>query len=139
MLCARMATRPSTSLPAVGVLVGAMAAGLLVLVHAGADAIGVASLALVPVAALVLAGPGRAAAIAGALGYAAVLHWAYTAHFSPVYAYAGLIDAHPARASLLIVTALTALPAVWLPLSAGRPATILLWGLYVAGYVPAAT
>ena len=134
-----MATRPTSSLPAVGVLVGAMAAGLLVLVRPGAGAIGVGSLALAPVAAFVLAGPARAAAIAGALAYTAVLHWAYTAHFSPVYAYAGLIDAHPAPASLLVVTAITALPAIWLPLSAGRPSTIVLWAMYVVGYVPTAT
>ena len=139
MLLPRMATRPSTSLPAIGVLLGAGVSGLLILAGPGATPLGVASLALVPVAALVVAGPVRAAAIAGALVFIAVLQWAYTAHFSPVYAYAGLIDAHPPAASLLVVTALTALPAVWLPLSAARPSTIVLWALYVAGYVPAAT
>jgi hypothetical protein len=134
-----MATRPSTSLPAVGVLLGAAASGLLLSAGPGAPALGVAWLALVPVAALLLVGPVRAAAIAGALIFIAILQWAYTAHFSPVYAYAGLIDADPSPASLLVVTALTALPALWLPLSAGRPSTIVLWALYVAGYVPAAT
>src|SRR4051794_12860863 len=134
-----MATRPSTSLPAAGVLVAAGASGLLVLAGPGPEALGMAWLALVPVAALVLVGPVRAAAIAGALIFVVVLHWAYTAHFSPVYAYAGLIDADPSRASVLVVTALTALPALWLPLSASRPSTIVLWALYVVGYVPAAT
>jgi hypothetical protein len=138
MLSLLMAARPSTSLPAVAVLLGAVAAGLLVLVRPGAVPIGVGWLALAPVAALAFAGPARAAAIAGALAYAGILHWAYTTHFSPVYAYAGLIDADPAPASLLIVAALTALPAAWLPLSARRPSTIVLWALYVVGYVPTA-
>jgi hypothetical protein len=134
-----MATRPSTSLPAVGVLLGAGASGLLLAAGPGAATLGVAWLALVPVAALLLVGPARAAAIAGALIFVAVLQWAYTEHFSPVYAYAGLTDANPSSAALLVVTVLTALPALWLPISADRPSTIVLWALYVAGYVPAAT
>jgi hypothetical protein len=134
-----MATRPSTSLPAVGVLLGAGASGLLLAAGPGAATLGVAWLALVPVAALLLVGPVRAAAIAGALIFVAVLQWAYTEHFSPVYAYAGLTDAHPSSGALLVVTVLTALPALWLPLSAARPSTIVLWALYVAGYVPATT
>jgi hypothetical protein len=138
MLSVLMATRPSTLLPAVGVLLGTVAAGLLVLVRPGAVEIGVGWLALAPVAALVLVGPARAAAIAGALAYAGILHWAYTTHFSPVYAYSGLIDAHPSPTSLLIVAGLTALPAAWLPLSARRPSTIVLWALYLVGYVPTA-
>jgi hypothetical protein len=134
-----MATRPSTSLPAVGVLLGAAASGLLLLAGPGAPTLGVAWLALVPLAALLLVGPVRAGAIAGGLIFVAVIQWAYTAHFSPVYAYAGLTDAHPSSSSLLVVTALTALPALWLPLSADRLSTVVLWALYVAGYVPAAT
>jgi hypothetical protein len=139
MLGGRMATRPSTTLPALGVLVAAGASGLLLVAGPDGAALGVGWLALVPVAALLLVGPVRAAAIAGSLVFVAVLHWAYTAHFSPVYAYAGLIDANPSSSSLLVVTVLTALPALFLPLAADRPSTIVLWALYVAGYVPAAT
>src|SRR5919202_1288329 len=91
-----------------------------------------------PIAALVLVGPGRALVIAGALGYAAALSWAYTSHFSPVYAYSGLIDADPAPTAVLVVAAITALPAVWLPIAARRPSAIVLWTLYLVGYVPTA-
>src|SRR5262249_10660570 len=34
------------------------------------------------------------------------------------------------------VAALTVAPAVWLPLTARRPSTIVLWPLYLVGYVP---
>ena len=87
--------RPSVSLRAVGILLAAVAAGLIVLSRPGAVPVGIGALALAPISALVLVGPARALAIAGALGYAAALNWAYTSHFSPVYAYSGLIDADP--------------------------------------------
>jgi hypothetical protein len=139
MLFARMATRPSTSLPAVGVLLAATAVGLLVLARPGPGPVpvGLGWLALAPVAALVVAGVARAATMAAALAYVLTLDWAYTSHFSPVYAYNGLVDADPAPATLLLVAGLAALPAAWLPLSARRPSTIVLWTLYVVGYVPA--
>jgi hypothetical protein len=139
MLFARMATRPSISLPAVGVLFAAAAVGLLALARPGPVAVplGLGWLALVPVAALVVAGAARAATIAGALAYVVTLDWAYTSHFSPVYAYNGLIDAHPAPAALLLLAALAVLPTVWLPVSVRRPSTIVVWTLYGVGYVPA--
>jgi hypothetical protein len=86
--------------------------------------------------ALVLAGPARAATIAGALAYAAALDWAYTSHFAPLYAYSGMIDAGPSSTARLVVAGLVALPAAWLPISARRPSTIMLWSLYLTGYVP---
>jgi hypothetical protein len=139
MLFARMVTRPSTSLSAVGVLLAAAAVGLLALARPGLTVVpvGLGWLALAPVAALVVAGAARAATIAAAVAYVVTLDWAYTAHFSPVYAYNGLIDAHPAAAALLLVAALAVLPAAWLPVSVRRPSTIVLWTLYVVGYVPA--
>jgi hypothetical protein len=138
MLFARMATRPSTLLPAVGALFAAAAVGLLVLARPGPVAVplGLGWLALAPAAALVVAGVARAATIAAAVGYVVTLDWAYTAHFSPVYAYTGLIDAHPSPAALLLVAALAVLPAVWLPVAVRHPSTIVLWTLYVVGYVP---
>src|SRR6266540_2401499 len=107
MLSLLMATRPSTSLPAAGVVLAG-------------------------------AGAARAAAIGAAIAYVAVLDWAYTAHFSPVYAYTGLIDLEPSRGAALAVAGLAAAPAAWLPISARRPSTIVLWALYLVGYVPTA-
>jgi hypothetical protein len=121
-----------------GILLAAAATGLIVLARPGPVAVGTGALALAPVAALVLVGRARALAIAGALGYAAALNWAYTSHFSPVYAYNGLIDANPSATAVLVVVALTALPAAWLPIAARRPSTIALWTLYLVGYVPTA-
>ena len=130
--------RPSTSLQAAGIVLAVAAAGLIVLARPGTVAVGIGALAVAPIAALVLVGPARALAIAGALGYAAALNWAYTSHFSPVYAYNGLIDADPTPAAVLVVVAITALPAAWLPIAARRPSTIALWTLYLVGYVPTA-
>jgi hypothetical protein len=137
MLFARMATRPSISLPAVGVLLAATAVGLLVLARPGPVPVGLGWLALVPVVAVVVTGAARAATIAAALAYVSTLDWAYTSHFSPVYAYTGLIDADPSQGALLVVAGLAVLPATWLPLAVRRPSTIVLWTLYLAGYVPA--
>ena len=130
--------RPSVSLRAVGILLAAVAAGLIVLSRPGAVPVGIGALALAPISALVLVGPARALAIAGALGYAAALNWAYTSHFSPVYAYSGLIDADPTPTAVLIVAGITALPAAWLPIAARRPSSIVVWTLYLVGYVPTA-
>ena len=138
MLFARMAKRPSISLPAVGVLLAATAVGVLVLARPAPVPVGLGWLALAPVAALVVGGVARAATLAGAVAYVLALDWAYTAHFSPVYAYNGLIDAHPAPEALLLVGGLAVLPAAWLPVSVRRPSTIVLWTLYTAGYVPVA-
>ena len=113
----------------------AIGAGLLPLARPGAVTVGVGVLALLPLSALVLAGTARAAAITAALGYAAALVWAYTNHYSPIYAYLGQIDARPEALETLVVVGLAALPAAWLPLEARRPSTVLLWLLYLTGYV----
>ena len=133
-----MATRPSTSLPAVGLLVAAAALALVLVARSGPLPVGLGWLALAPAAALVVARPARATAIGAAVAYVAILGWAYTSHFSPVYAYTGLIDAAPSPGAKLAVAALTVAPAAWLPISARRPSTIVLWALYVVGYVPTA-
>jgi hypothetical protein len=131
-----MATRPSTLLPAVGVLLAVAAVALVLVVRSGPIPVGLGWLAIAPAAALVVVRPARAATIGAAVAYVAVLDWAYTSHFSPVYAYTGLIDSAPSPGAKLIVAVLTAAPAAWLPLSASRPSTIVLWALYLVGYVP---
>ena len=79
----------------------------------------------------------RVLTIGAALAYAAALNQAYTSRFSPVYAYDGLIDAHPTTTATIVVAGVAALPAAWLPIAARRPSTIALWTLYLLGYVPA--
>ena len=120
---------------AMAALLVAVAAGLLPLARPGAVPVGVGALALLPLGALILAGVARAAAITAVLAYAGALIWAYTTYYSPSYAYLGQLDAHPEAAATLVVVGLAALPAAWLPLEARRPSTVLLWFLYLTGYV----
>jgi O-antigen polymerase len=140
----RTGVRPSAlptprriSWPAVAILLAAALGALLPLARPGYSWIGVCALTLLPLAAIVVAGTARAATITAALVYVGVLMWVYTTHIAPVYAYYGLIDADPGPGSTVIVTALAALPAAWLPISARRPSFIVLWLLYLVGYVPA--
>jgi hypothetical protein len=129
-------TPAAAPLAALAALAVATAGGLLPLARPGAFEVGACALGLVPAAALVFAGPARAATIAAVLGFTGALVWAYTKHFSPLFAYHGLIDARPPPTAILTVAAFATLPAIWLPLSARRPSTILLWFLYLPGYVP---
>jgi hypothetical protein len=125
------------SWPAVTILLAAALGGLLPLARPGYSWIGVCALTLLPLAAFVVAGWVRAATIAAALVYVGILMWVYTTQIAPVYAYYGLIDADPDPMPTVIVTAVAALPAAWLPISARRPSFIVLWLLYLVGYVPA--
>jgi hypothetical protein len=127
--------RRKISPSAMAALFMAVAAGLLPLARPGVVAVGVGALALLPLGALLFAGAARAAAITAVLAYVAALVWAYTNHYAPIYAYLGQVDAHPEAAETLVVVALAALPAAWLPLEARRLSAILLWFLYLQGYV----
>jgi hypothetical protein len=70
----------------------------------GPPLLGVAGLVLIPLAALALGLPGRAAVLASGLVYGGVVIWAYRAHFSPVYSYAGPTDSFPGRSAVFAVT-----------------------------------
>ena len=133
----RATRRRSFSPSAFAVPLGAAVGVLVPQARPGAVAVGVGALALLPLAAVVIAGTARAATLTAALTYAGALVWGYTAHFAPLYAYQGLIDAGPDPEATLVVVALAALPAAWLPLSARRPSTVVLWFVYLLGYVPA--
>jgi hypothetical protein len=125
--------------PAALVAVGLAAAvgSALPAARPGPGTLAIAGFALVPLGALVLAGTKRAAVTLAALLYIGVLVWAYPRKIVPFYAYQGLIDAAPAVGALAIAGALALAPSAWLPVAASRPSTVLLWIVYLAGYVPA--
>lgn len=122
--------------PAAAGLSGAAVGLLLALAQPAPVALGACALALVPLGAAVVAGPARAGALAGALAYGGTFVWGYTDYFSPLYAYQGLVDARPEPSAILVVIALAALPAAWMPLTAERASSLVLWPLYLVGYVP---
>jgi hypothetical protein len=128
--------RPGFAVLSGAVLLAAAAGALLAAARPGALALGACAVAVYPLAALLLAGPARAATIGGTLAFVAALAWAYRTQFSPLYAYEGLVDLRPAPSAILIAAALAALPAGWLPLAARRPSTIVVWFLYLIGFVP---
>src|SRR4051794_27070674 len=79
----------------------------------------------------------RAVVVSAVLGYALLLAAVYASDIVPTYRYAHLIDAAPDRQAILVATALAVAPALWIPVSARRPSTVLVWVLYLIGYVPA--
>lgn len=87
--------------------------------------------------ATVAAGIARAFTVIGAIVYVAALQWAYLDWVVPVYAYSGLITVGVEWPVLLVVSAVATLPAVWLPTSLQRPSDVVLWFLFLFGYVPA--
>jgi hypothetical protein len=103
----------------------------------GPNLLALGAVALLPLAALAVGRVLRAATVAGALAYVAGLVWTYQSYISPVYSYEGLVDTRPELRAILLVTAMAVLPTFVLPLSATRPSTVVLWSLYVLGYVPA--
>jgi hypothetical protein len=116
-------------------IAGAAAVAALTLPSAAVAA--VAGLAMLVLAAVVAADASRGLAMLAALAAVAAIDWAYVEHFSPLYAYQGLVDASPTVAALAVAAALAALPAVVLPTRVERPSTVVVWMLYLAGYVPA--
>lgn len=73
----------------------------------------------------------------GALFYVGVLHWVYVDWVAPFYSYSGVIASGVSWSDLLFITILSALPAAWLPIKLTRPSDVVLWFLYLFGYVPA--
>jgi hypothetical protein len=92
---------------------------------------------VVAVAVAMSAGRQRPLIAVGAIVYVGVLHWVYVDWVAPVYSYYGTIAAGADWPALLVVTVLSAIPAVWLPTELRRPSDVVLWFLYLFGYVPA--
>lgn len=121
---------------ALAVLLAAAAGASLALARPNAVWLGVTGLLLIPAGALVSGRPLRAAAVTATLAYVGALVWAYRSHFSPLFAYDGLTDAGPSWSAIVIAAGLGTVPALLLPLSADRPSSLVLWPLYLLGYVP---
>ncbi|HEX5591388.1 MAG TPA: hypothetical protein VFX65_13940 [Candidatus Limnocylindrales bacterium] len=84
-----------------------------------------------------MAGTARAMTVLGGIAYVATLQWSYLAWVIPIYAYSGLVSVGVGWPELLVISALCVLPATWLPTSLERPSDIVVWFLYLFGYVPA--
>jgi len=123
--------------PSIALASAAAVGAALPVARLGPGSLAVAAFAVVPLGALVLFGTKRAVVTLGALVYIGVLVWAYPRKIVPVYAYQGLVDASPAVSALAIAGVLALAPAAWLPVAARRPSTLLLWIVYLVGYVPA--
>jgi hypothetical protein len=79
----------------------------------------------------------RSLIFVGTLFYIGVLHWVYVDWVAPFYSYSGVIASGVDWPALLFITILSALPAAWLPTKLTRPSDVVLWFLYLFGYVPA--
>ena len=98
---------------------------------------GMAAAAVLVLLALIVGSTVRAMVVLAAIANVAALLWVYSSLIAPTYAYQGLIDASPEPGSVLLAAVTAVLPAVWLPIAADRPSIVVLWVLYVMGYVPA--
>ena len=125
---------PWVSIAAATVVIGFAVAGLpLGAVAALSAVISIAFVTAVGVA----SGRLRLLLAVGAIAYVAAFQWVYIAWIVPVYGYSGLIDAGADLPSLAVMTVLAVMPVVWLPIEVGRPSEIVLWFLYLLGYIPA--
>ena len=80
---------------------------------------------------------GRRHAVLGSIAYAIVFHSVYVAVISPVFAYDGSVYAPSDELSVLIGVVAAILPSSWLSTHLRRPSDIVLWILYLIGYMPA--
>lgn len=74
-------------------------------------------------------------AVLGAL-YLAAFAWTYAVLIAPLWSYSGLVDRPLPDGSLVVAYLLAWLPVWILPIRLGRPSDVVLWVLYLFGYVP---
>lgn len=68
--------------------------------------------------------------------YLAAFAWTYAVLIAPLWSYSGLVDRAAPDGSLLVGYALAWLPVCILPVRLGRPSDVVLWVVYLFGYVP---
>jgi hypothetical protein len=69
-------------------------------------------------------------------GYIAALLWAYSTLVSPHFAYDGYKLAWPDAKSMVWLTTLSLVPALFMPYALSKPSAMILWWLYIAAYIP---
>jgi hypothetical protein len=110
--------------------------GWLPLEEVGASAL---AASLVLIGAVAYAGRQHVLLAVGLAVYVLSIHWVYESWIVPAYGYEGLIETGPGWPSLLFVSTIALLPSAWLPVGLKRPSELVLWVLYLLGYVPATT
>ena len=98
-------------------------------------------LPLIAILAAVLGGAYRAGlnrflVCVGGLAYVLALHVVYVEVVVPAYAYTGLTDAGAALSSWVVVSLIALYPLLILPVRLARPSEVVVWLLYLVGYVP---
>jgi hypothetical protein len=79
----------------------------------------------------------RSVLVIGAISYVAGLHWIYVGWVVPLNSYRGLISVSLDPFTLGLIIVIAVVPSLLLPVRVHRPSEILLWFLYLVGYVPA--
>lgn len=123
---------------ALGVAAALIGAIVAVLPVTEAPALAIGALAI-GIGALVTYARPRAFIMLGGVVYVGAVHWAYIEWIVPIYAYYGLISAGVELPAVGVVSIVALLPVAWLPIGLNRPSDIVLWFLYLFGYVPATT
>jgi hypothetical protein len=80
---------------------------------------------------------GRWIAFVASIAYTIVFHFVYVDVISPLFAYDGSIYAPTDEPSVLIGGVAAVLPSLWLSAHLRRPSDVVLWIMYLIGYVPA--
>jgi hypothetical protein len=78
----------------------------------------------------------RGLVVASAIAYIALVHWSYSTVVAPLYTYYGESYNPAPDGSLELALLLCAVPSLWLPIAVSRPSQVILWMLYLLGYVP---
>jgi hypothetical protein len=73
----------------------------------------------------------------GAFAFVAALQWVYGTWIVPLYGYEGFIDPRIAPQSLAVLNLAAVLPTTFLPIELRRPSDVVVWFLYLFGYLPA--
>lgn len=80
---------------------------------------------------------GRGHAVVASTAYTILFHIVYVAVISPAFAYNGSVYAPSNELSVLIGGLGAVLPSLWLSTHLRRPSDVVLWIMYLIGYVPA--
>ena len=83
-----------------------------------------------------IAGLNRLLVCVGGLIYVLALHVVYVGVVVPAYGYTGLTDAGADVVSWVVVSLIALYPLLFLPVRLTRPSEVVIWLLFLVGYVP---